>query len=791
MTKPQTPAIRSTTLDLRAIIPASQWDRFLADLIYKPFEQLASAGKLDARTIAIVNTYLEQYGTASIPFSCEALDIPSLHSYQDGLLAKIRWPIIRGKIEITSFLKKFKDQKSYRLGLRNQTIAFSALLGTPLEGLVQEPIYSNHGINILVNPFINGQSLEEKLPFLDPVEKEQKLRYVLHSYFEWKTILDSKKLEVPGLGSPLESMAGLLHATAGDPFLELMKPLCEELSKGGQTPQLHGVIHGDLNLGNIVEADKEWHPHSFYPLDFETLGTGYLEYDIGKLLSKARLTLDERARIVEYCARLQHEHYGHDQPESVRRHWLNFIRHHTNSIGRYLSRTSISPAFKNMAQVAYAKAVRTLERAKAMGFVEPALVESYRGYFEQQRGLSLLSDTELAQLEPRYDPDQKPSFENLAHPPSLDEMVGGPAHAAAKNPQHELSRLKQNLYPSRWIRLSRIILKGAVLTALATGIALGSWRYFQLHTETQQRKQEEAQTFDDGQYKSWFREPYRKVMEAMNTSQAFNKPLHDVYYPAKAPPTTLSRNDPLIPAMAKRFGFEPDFIIRILNVNQFYALNDTERTNPSYEPINFFEPGAEYYTSRFCGNPSYSMKENLEQGLALLASFRTQFRESCTIADPSSDSLLAPLFENAYYLSAFSTLSLAEQFKKGDKPAKLEALVDLHSLKDALIAFYARYRDDAGSSGSADNFRMARTLTFNVLRGIGGDDGGEYLQTQQFAFGEDFDFTAHSPLMRDRIRSMDYHNLEEVKAVIRAKEQERERFSQSRVKPDTSTHGPN
>lgn len=751
--------MNSTTLDLRAIIPSNQWTQFVADLIYKPLEQLSKEGRIDGKTISMVNNYLEKYGAGSIPFSCETVDIPTLHSYHGGLLAKIRWPILRGKLEITTFLKRFKDTESYQKALGNQRVVQESLRGTTLEGMIMEPLYSNNGLNIMVTPFVNGKSLDETLPHLEGPAKLKKITALFKSYFQWKKAMEGKLKFVPRLGNPLDSLSSLVGCPSGESFFELMKPLCEELHNSPRT-----ILHGDLNLGNIVEADPQLHPQPFYFIDWETLSSGYLEYDIGKILSKARLSLEDRKTVVENLAEIQQEHYGHDPQTTIRRHWLNFIRHHTNTIGRYLSRAQTSPAFTSLANVAYNKSLQTIYKAMGIGVVDEKFLRCYQAYFENERSLTTLLPEQLESLGKKFDPDQRPSFENLAHPPSLDEIAGSILSPPLGDPTPELARLKKNLYPSKARLLGRRTLLSGIIGLIGFGSLKAGSHYLEMRKEILKQKTEEGQTFEDSQYHSWFRGPYERAIEAINSAEELKTPLEKLAYPPWKCGRPLSRDDSLIKDIASTHGFEPAFIQRILDINHFYALTYPEHTNLHYRSVNFFEPGIEWHGTRFGRHTQPDMTKNLQEGITLLASFRDQFRGSYTLLDFN----IEPFFEEARFLSAFSLLKLDEYFQPNNThqfPTRVKALLDLWSLKDALIAFYSRKQDE--NPDAVDNFRMGRTLAYNVLRGLGADDmsGIQYIQDEKIYFGPEFDFTSKSPLTKGKIAALDYWQLREVKQV--------------------------
>ncbi len=732
-----------TKLDLKAVL-GKQWDKFKADFIYKPLEerirtsQVAEQAKA-VETLVRVNNFLEKYGSDALDFNCEIVrSRGSKHEVRGGWLGQVRVPITDG-LEITNFIKCFSDRESYDRAVLNQAQVAYGLKDTPLEGLVSPPVFTNSAEMILVTPFINGKLLHNTVREIDDKEKVGKLKQVIDDYFAWKAALQGKKLNVGTFGHPLGAMQKLLDCDEKEPFIQAMRPLCEELHKGPKT-----FIHGDYHLSNIIENGK------FHPIDWESFSLGYEEADAGKMFAKAMLSPAQWDELVRYFAESQKLV---PVDESIRRQWINRIREETFSVGRYMARSDYSSELKPFAVFAYNKLLRTVQNASKRDYIEDSLENAVKNYFEK-RQLETLSDEEFEKMSVN-DPDLRQSFENGADQESLEER----AVISGSNAEKEIERLHKNLYSWPWKKIRNMAAAAAIgiagIAGIGTATSFGIVKYSKLAEENEKRKKERFEELERIQYHAMFREPFRKAMDVINVSKRYNKPMEktaeDMMY-TNIPKSVLSSKDPLVAQLAVKYKFTPEFIRHILDTNRFYTMENSELYNPFYDDINYFEPPGQV-DGRFGRQVSEAdPKKNLEMGLELLADFRDQFRNSYNIN--SSD--LKEVFEHMKYTYTFTQglSDINEKLKNHNK----EALLDALAMQDALLAFYSRYEDQ---NEGRDNFKAGRLLAWTVLRGMSGDEVGNHMPSE-WDIDKEFDFTSRSKITKGKIEALDYGNLRQV-----------------------------
>ncbi len=718
-------------LNLRAVI-GNRWGRFKADFICKPLEERVKAGDVPVETLQGINYFLERYGSDALNFDCEVIrSRGSKHEVKGGWLGRVRVPIVDG-LEITNFIKCFADKEGYDKSVYNQTLVARALSNTPLAGLVSQPVFTNNSERIVVDPFINGKLLHDSVRELEGRAKMDKLEAVIDSYFEWKGALEGKKLAVGEYGHPLDAMQKLLDCKADEPFIEVMRPLCQELRSGPKV-----LIHGDYHLSNIIENGR------YHPIDWESFSYGYEEADAGKLMAKALLTPDQWDELMRYFAEKQK---AVPVETSIRRQWLNRIRQEVFLTGRYIARSAHSPDLLLHTTIAYNKLLHTVQAASKHGFVDPSLEQSVIVYFEKQ-GLKTLSDDEYDKSK-EYDPDLRQSFENGADVASLEERASMPQ----SNTEAEIARLRKNLYAWPWRKIRNIAIAACLGLAglLGTGIGIKSL------IETKNESFDE-QTYEEKKYQNMFKENFRVAISVINRQKRGNfssmKEAHQWNYD---PVDVLPENDPLIDQLAVKYDFGAKFIRQMLSINRFYGMTDSERGNILFDNINYFEPQGPNW--RFGRAVPTDPRKNLEMGLQLLAEFREQFRQSYKIENKTD---FDKIIQNLRFLYAWSG---NEKMQEKLRTESEEAVLDALALKDALIAFYSRYGDQ--NYGGEDNKRMGRILAYNVLTGLGNDEMSmtEYLKDNNW-MDDKFGFTDESPLTKGKIKAIGYEDLKKVRAV--------------------------
>lgn len=749
-----------TKLNLRAVL-GKQWDKFKADFIYKPLEERVrtsqGADQVKAvETLSKVNNFLEKYGSDALDFDCEIIRSKgSKHEVRGGWLGQVRVPIT-SDLEIVNFIKCFADRESYDKAVLNQAQVASGLKDTPLEGLVSQPVFTNSAEMILVTPFINGKLLHNSVRELGDKEKVDKLKKVIDDYFSWKGALQGKKLTVGTYGHPLAAMQKLLDCDEKDPFVQAMRPVCDELYNGPKT-----LIHGDYHLSNIIENGR------FHPIDWESFSLGYEEADAGKMFAKAMLSQTQWGELMKYFAEKQ-KLVSFDK--SIRRQWLNRIRQEVFSVGRYVARSNETPELRPQAAFAYNKLLRTVQKATKRGYVDVSLENAAKAYFEKL-GLETFSDEEF-EKQHDDDPDVRQSFENGTDQESLEER----AVASDINAEKEIKRLHRNLYSWPWKKIRNMaaaaVVGIAAVAGIATSASIGFDKYSKLAEENEKQKRERNEELKISQYHSMFREPFRKAIEVINTQKRFNyetmeKVAKNSPY-TTTPKDVLPLKDPLIDKLASKYNFDPKFIRHMLDINRFYALETSERENPAYDDINYFEPSG-LVDGRFGRIISEAdPRKNLEMGLELLADFRDQFRKSYKINSPN----LKGVFESMKYTYAFpdGLSDLSEKLKNNDT----EALLDALALQDALLAFYSRYEDQ---NEGRDNFEMGRVLAWAVLRGLEGDEAGNHMPNPSWSISKDFNFTDCSVITKYLISSIGYHDLKQLVEHRRVYEEKNRRWS--------------
>ena len=490
------PASRNgAKLSLRALLGDSQFDQFLEQFLYSPVARWAEEGKIDAVTLRRLNKVLGKGGKDVFDVPAEQLAYATRHTIEDGELLRVKLPIT-STLAIDNFVKMFSSYEKFKKAVDIQERIFNHVKGTGIESLVVAPIFRNSSRNMVSYPFVNASSLMDRLPEIDDDEKESELLKVIEAYqklsvelTEHAEIFENEQGE--SILNPLwtadESYGRFFFGRLGHGDGSGLK--LKELISRYMNPEHEGkqyVIHGDLNPGNVIKKNG-----SYAIIDQEDGGTGFLEFDYCKLLTKAGISDDAEERIVRKAAKNLAKAEGREASaeeveSSEKRYSLNRINQDLFTAVRYLKRArenNKSKTMKGMALVSYNIALRKIDRAVERGFIGADFKEALEAFIAENHSEDLygLGD-KFEEYKERFNPHTRASQENVVSAPSLDLMLAGkPDKDEIKS---ELAKLRKNLGRRKrnWPKIAALALAGVV--------AIGSIAALSLYERITQKAQE-------------------------------------------------------------------------------------------------------------------------------------------------------------------------------------------------------------------------------------------------------------------------------------------------------------
>jgi hypothetical protein len=496
-----------TRVSLKALL-GKHFDKFLQQFFYEPIEEWAEEGKIDLVTLKRLNQLIAKHGKDVLDIPADRLNYTTRHTLEEGDLLRVQFPIT-GSLAIDNFVKIFSDYDRFRHAIQIQEAIYNHVKGTDLEDVVVEPLFTNHERNLVSYPFINASSFSDMVHELPEEEKEAKLLDVIKEYQQLShELTQHREIFDKYDGSMLRGLMDvdtsfdrfffkrLGHGdidtqlkNAGYKTRERAEAFHGDLERFDKTPELRAliskyfapidegdkyVIHGDLNLGNVIM--REGVPVF---IDQEDACLGYLEFDYCKLLTKAGLSDEAEERIVRKAAEHLSEVEGKevDVEASVKRYTLDRVGQELFTAVRYMKRArenNDSLTMKNMALVAYNTALRKIDRAAEKGYIGADFRETLEKFMRENHDDHFFSvdDESYLDLKEIYDPHLRQSQENVVSAPSLDLLIAGESDETEV--KKELKKLKKNLKKKDWKKIRRASYIGGTIAALLGGLVAGA-----------------------------------------------------------------------------------------------------------------------------------------------------------------------------------------------------------------------------------------------------------------------------------------------------------------------------
>lgn len=706
MIQPATPSARE--------LLGNGYETYLTDVILTEIQTLVDEGKVEPQVVRNVRAAIDAKGIDVIAPRLRHLDVASKNTVRErGAILEATLPLT-DKVVIKHIIKVFSPREDFRYAVDIQRRVYEELKDSDLEGMVPNPTFARDGI--MDTPCIDGATLKDRIMGepIDRIEAElkatiddyvrfygkindpeakQRLKFrprkeTLGEYF-YSTYLghsdDTKERTREQVGKRHEAKLELLGL-----FREEIAAELDEASKNN--------AHGDLHPKNVIKNGR------IGLLDFATATSeSFAEQDIGKLLTKSRISIDLEEKLAQYTAE-QLEEDEEEQRNSLRKFNKNQIAEDLFTAKRYLVRASkektpeMQTRLHNMALVSYNSALKRIEKGIEEGLVSERLLQAVKDYTPEVKGLGLHEVEDYERLREEFDPHIRASQENLLPPQEpLDKLV-------AEDAQKDLGIIRGKVRSSQRRRTAGRV--GAWAAGIATvGVALGGMGYVILQEpvvivdreQYEEMETDKRQLHENNSYRGIFQRSFRDLKDALITGKVKNK---------------LFRNSPIVEQMAKHYGLDPLLVMRIMQSNQVFA---GEKGNNVYEDLGVnifdvlaFDAGKPSYhhASDYPLNQEFDPIVNLEFGLKRLADLR----------DQNDGDIVEALYQ-------FWKPSLQQHY--GCHGNKLESEEDCEDVKDNLdrliaSALYGPYSEWKRSGGASDFMYSLQFLGLSDSHGFYG-----------------------------------------------------------------------
>lgn len=607
----------SISVSLKALLGEKVYLDYLRKFVFPSIHKLTDQGKINEFELAKISYNIKNEGIDVLsPEAYFRSDITRNTFHEAGWIAEVIHPLTNN-VKIHAIIKKARPQEDIINELTTHNSLIKLLEYTDYSGKIPDSIFANKKKNIVATTFIEGELLEKKLK--NTKDKTSILKPIIDDYLNFQKILNDEK-DLIKTSSELIRFDKFFQTKylRGNTPIETELKILEVYNREIGEELTHvskEFIQGDLNPLNIlINGNTKY-------LDWANAAkNGFVEFDLGTLLKKSNISIDEENNIVRYAASKRFKSME-EQEKSLRLYTKNMITQELVAAARYTQRAShakgeLAKSLENMALFNFNKALKRMEYAENKGFIS----SKFREAIEKTAPTSLRRVVNFEDLSKTDNPDEMGSQYNLI-PKNLSETD-------AFNIDNNLASIDKNIKKANlWYNI-----KLAVFPFI--GLGLGALTYFGYHA-----------TFDSG------KEAERQEMILQQTNSDNSSSFHRMYSRAfettamkilEGKEKTFTLRDSAFERIAAKYDvlgkikeFDPEaltkyeaftnyklngagFLKHITRINKIFAgVHNSERhtdTNP--EGLTIFDP--QLISTIPEGSQVTNMEQNLEEGVKKL-----------------------------------------------------------------------------------------------------------------------------------------------------------------------------
>ena len=464
---------------------------YIRDVVYPRLEHLVQSGDVGGQEFSKIAALVRDRGIEVLLPEIRMLDTLTLNTLEDDGYLALATLHLTDTASIENIVKRSSTKEDYHRAVRHQRQVHEWFAGTQSEGTVPEPVFTNRKQRTLVTPFIHGMTLKDALHDADDAGRADMLRSAIaeyaHMYKELNTPHERPAYELPYTWGRIKQSTKRLwmdvtgqsqdHLRFPDALKDFNTFFIEQYLDGHRTDMAHVFareigdelnasrnhnIHGDYHAKNVLVNGRcavlDW-PNA--------AGNGFPEFDIGKLLGKADISLDQEMELADLAAQALFDR-PEKQAASYRRYTKNQIAQGLLSAKRYLRRAEAAKEgdvvrLCDMATVIYNDTLRRTERAVTEEIVDMDMLTLIRETpaATQHFSVTYVPDEELEHLREQHNPYALMSQEHLQ-----------PTTPLARIAEVDTERLLRDVRGKiRWAGIRRGMRSAGLAGSLAGGAA--------------------------------------------------------------------------------------------------------------------------------------------------------------------------------------------------------------------------------------------------------------------------------------------------------------------------------
>ena len=581
---------------MRAFLGPAKFERFLKTEVFPKLEDLVDEGQMSE---AAFNQYSKLFwikGSSALDFNLHYLEMPTLTTVQeDGLLAYAKLDIGNDK-SLTYFVKQASSKENFEIAVNAQNQLNSFLQGTSYEGRVPEVSFLDEKKRVVVNSFVDGETLKTTLSKMDQGDRLDLVKLAIDDYVGLYKLMNSPEANAKVSRGPLvnrliQNLVDLWKVeepkkhTVLD-FPEQLSNFTEYFSRRySSNEKLVSLIdneigsflndrckyniHGESHGHNIIAKLKNNTFKGSY-IDWSSVtSNGFPEFDMRKKLVKSDLTFEDEVKAAKYAASKLDNVSG--EQDSFKTYVLNRIMQGLYVSEKYFHASSDNLFFngsreqkhKAMAAVLYTDTTKWMDFAVQEELISQELVDEIHKHAPKQvdnrvkddlkiRKLVPLSDELYKKFRQEYNPYKLMSQENLDLPIAEVDVI---------KPKDQLKNMSAKLRTNYLTRIAKMI-----AIPLIAGVVILGANYLQ-RQKIMKQEMVVAQEKIIESNKEGLARSYYDIFKRAHNEQLLNLSA-DLVDP-------LAATDTLIKNLAIEKGLKPKLIVNMLNNHRVMANLET------------------------------------------------------------------------------------------------------------------------------------------------------------------------------------------------------------------------
>jgi hypothetical protein len=543
---------KSLKVSLQKLLGSRAHYSYLSDVVFPELEQLVADNIIVPQELRKIRENVESKGVGILNPEVSFRSDITRNTYEaDGWIAETVNELAPG-VNVSHIIKKCSSKEDFKRSVRTYRSLESALKDTPYQGKIPKHFYAIKSKKIIDAPFVKGKILSRELDESSQEDKEAYLKGCIADYIDFYKFLNqpevSQKLDLGQL-SDFNEFFFFKYSKSGPLFQLYQRDIGNDLNTVGKK-----VIQGDLVPTNVLHGAENASDFSYVDWG-NAVNNGFLEFDIGYLLKKSKVTPEVEEKLARYAAELAYD-TSEDRERSFKIYTKNMITQELLSARRYVDRSKSKDiidsdqrvSLENMALVNYNRAVARTRTAVNRGIVSQEFLNALVD--QPIDGLKVVENYD--HLLKDWDPDGSMSQDNLV-PKDITK-------AEQYDPKKNLKAIKKSIFRERSRSLTYSALK---IFAVVSALSMAGGIIYNQNRETEMLKEDAEKTrisyLQDNTtnlYESLFRRQFDLV------SRRFAEGYKQL---------SFRENDTRIDSVAKKYQLDPQLIRNIMKVNRVYA----------------------------------------------------------------------------------------------------------------------------------------------------------------------------------------------------------------------------